>query len=156
MIAEYERYHGVALRELIVRAAGPVLLESHDERGRVNSFLVNRRVALHLKHSSKRLPPWQFTFDTDALNEIERLILDQPSFWLVLVCGIDGVVAIGTDEFRKITSALGDGARFIRVDRDRNTMYRVHGNAGKLSRAKARGLAPVVAAAGIPPDRVSS
>jgi hypothetical protein len=154
MIAEYERYHGVVLRELIVKAAGPVLLEAHDRHGRVNSFLFNRRVALHLKHSSKRLPPWRFTFDADVLAEIEELISDHPSFGLVLVCGSDGVVALSADDFRQVTSAPANTARFICVDRDRNTLYRVHGNAGKLSRAKARGLAAVVALAGVVPAPV--
>lgn len=145
MIAEYERYHGIVLRELIVRAPGPLLIEARGETGRVNSFCVNGRTCMYIKHSAKRLPPWQFSFNRESLSEIEVQAQGHSSLWLALVCGLDGVLALTADEFRSITAVKDDVARFIRVDRDRNTMYRVYGNAGKLRNAKARGVAAVIA-----------
>lgn len=144
MIPEYERYHGVVLRELIVSAPGPVLVETRDRAGRVSSFGLNGRVNLHIKHCSKRLPPWQFTFLGGHLVEIERLERSCGSLWLALVCGIDGIVSLSSREFREITETCEDTTRFIRVDRDRGTMYRVFGNAGRLSSAKARGVLSVI------------
>jgi hypothetical protein len=142
--AEYERYHGIVLRELIVKAPSPLLIEARDDAGRVNSFCLNGQTGLHIKHSAKRLAPWQFTFNEDSLAEIDGLIDAHASFWLVLVCGLDGVAALTAEEFRVLTAVKNDVARFIRVDRDRNTMYRIFGNAGKLQGAKARGVVPVV------------
>jgi hypothetical protein len=144
MTAEYERYHGIVLRELIVKAPSPLLIEARDDFGRVNSFCLNGQTGLHIKHSAKRLAPWQFTFNDDARAEIEGLIDTHASFWLALVCGLDGVLVLTADEFRVLTLVDGEATRFIRVDRDRNTMYRVFGNAGKLQAAKPRGVAAAV------------
>lgn len=144
MIAEYERYHGVVLRELIVKSSYRLTIEPWDESGRVNSFCLNGRTALHIKHSSKRLPPWQFTFNEDAMAEINGLIESHPSFCLALVCGFDGVVSLTAADFRSATDAEEVTTKFIRVDRDRNTMYRVFGNSGKLGSAKPRGVATVL------------
>lgn len=144
MIAEYERYHGIVVRDVIVKAAGPLHIEACGVAGRVNSFTLNGYTGLHIKHSAKRLAPWQFTFNSDALSEIDTLVERHPSCWLALVCGLDGVVALTADEFSVLTTAKGEVARYIRVDRDRNTMYRVFGNAGRLGTAKARGVSAIV------------
>jgi hypothetical protein len=144
MIGVYERYHGTVLRELIVRAPGPVLVEKWDEGGRVDTYVLNQHTGLWIKHSAKRLPPWQFTFTRENLSELDNLISAHPSSWLALVCGIDGIVALSVTEFRTLTDVTGRAARFIRVDRDRKTRYRVFGNAGRLQSAKARGIAAVI------------
>ena len=145
MTAEYERFHGIVLRELIVRSPKPLLIEARGESGRVKSFCLDERVGVHIKHSAKRLAPWKFTFADDNLAEIDELTTACSSFWLILVCGLDGVLALSAEEFRALTAVKTDVTRYIRVDRDRNTMYRVYGNAGKLKNAKARGVIAVVA-----------
>jgi len=147
MIPEYERYHGIVLRSLIVESSVPITIQSADSFGWVNCFQLNDRVGLFVKHSSKRLAPWQFTFNSDALEEIASLERTSQSVWLTLVCGFDGIIGLSLDEFRTLTTAEGEPSAFVRVTRDRNTMYRVFGNSGKLASAKPRGLAAVLAAA---------
>lgn len=144
MIYEYERYHGVVVRQIIVESRAPISIEAHDVLGRVNSYLLNGVLAIHIKHSSKRLPPWTFTFSTENIVEIFRLATDTPSMWLALVCGGDGVVAISWAEFDSITKDEGRNARFVTVDRDRNTMYRVRGNASRVPLVRPRGVAGVL------------
>ena len=73
MIGEFEQYHGAALRDLIVGAKQPLRVEADDDHGRVNSFIVNGGVGIHIKHSSKRLPPWQFVYSDENLSETVRL-----------------------------------------------------------------------------------
>lgn len=140
MITEYERYHGTVIRELVVRSPRPLIVGKHVQAGRVNSFSLNGQMAIHIKHSAKRLPPWQFTITSDNQFEIDDLIQHYSSFWLALVCGLDGIITLSAQEFQAVTAAQSDVTRFIRVDRDRNTMYRVYGNAGKLQTAKPRGV----------------
>jgi hypothetical protein len=144
MTPEYERYHGVVVRELVVQAGAAIQIEARDDAGRINSFCINGKTAIHIKHCSKRLPPWLFSFGDDNVAEIDRLRAIVPSMWLALVCGNDGIVAISYAEFRKITDNLEEATRFIRIDRDRKTMYRVYGNAGRLTAAKPRGVAAVI------------
>ncbi len=144
MIAEFERYHGVALRSIIVSARRPVTIESWDEVGRIDSYRLNIRTAVHIKHSAKRLAPWQFTFTDDELGELSDLRLGAASLWLVFVCGLDGLVALSDIEFAKVAGPASGSTPFIRIDRDRRLMYRVFGNAGKLPGAKANGVEQII------------
>ncbi len=50
MIQDYERYHGVALRSLIVEAPKSLTIKTCDEFGRLNSYLLNDQIAVHLNH----------------------------------------------------------------------------------------------------------
>ena len=140
MIGEFERYHGAVIRELIVGANQALNIESYDDMGRVNTYRVNGTMGIHIKHSSKRLPPWQFTYLNDNVSEIERLAARCKSVWLIHVCGQDGAVALSLEEFWSVNPRGAETTSFVRVDRDRNTMYRVNGTGGKLSRPKRRGL----------------
>jgi hypothetical protein len=140
MIGEFERYHGAAIRELIVSSGYPLKIEACDDIGRINMYRINDSIGIHIKHSSKRLPPWQFTYLKDNLAEIRQLIECCRNVWLVHVCGQDGIMAMSYEEFCLINPQDAESTSFIRVDRDRNTMYRVNGTGGKLARAKRRGL----------------
>ena len=140
MIGEFEQYHGAAIRELIVGAGRVISIETFDDMGRVNTYRINGSIGLHIKHSSKRLPPWQFTYLDDNLEEIQRLATKCGSVWLIHVCGLDGIVALSHSEFCSINPVDAETTSFVRVDRDRNTMYRVNGTGGKLARPKRRGL----------------
>ena len=86
-IGEFELYHGAAVRDLVVGAGRPLRIEASDDLGRVNTFILNDDVAVYMKHSAKRLPPWQFTYFTEHLDELERLASRCRSVWLVHVCG---------------------------------------------------------------------
>ena len=143
MISEFEQFHGAAIRDLIVGAEKPLRIEASDDHGRVNTFVVNDEVGIFLKHSSKRLPPWQFMYTNEHSDEIDRLANRCRKVWLLHVCGRDGVVVIDLGEFQLMNPVDAETTRFVRVDRDRNTMYRVNGTGGKLPRAKPRGLAAI-------------
>ena len=143
MIAEFELYHGAAIRELIVGACVPVKIESYDNLGRVNTYKINGELGLHIKHSSKRLPPWQFTYSIDNLNEIRELAAHCSSVWLVHICWQAGIVALSLSEFLTINPPDAETTNFVRVDRDRNKMYRVNGTKGRLTHPKRRGLQDV-------------
>jgi hypothetical protein len=100
--------------------------------------------AVHIKHSTKRLPPWLFTFAGDEIRELVQLRTSADSLWLILVCGTDGVLSISDSEFSEAVGLSPDSTPFIRVDRDRRSMYRVFGNAGKLRVAKGNGVSPII------------
>ena len=142
MIHEFEKYHGVALRQLLIEAgASGVSIRVEDSRGRLNSFVVNDKVGLHIKHSAKRMPPWQFTFDDENCQEIAHLSEHAVQIWIALVCGPDGVVCLTRDEFLTINAENCEATAFVRIDRDKRAMYRVRGSEGALSSAKPRGFA---------------
>lgn len=147
MIKEYERYHGVAIRELILSSPSQISFSTFQSSGRIHSYLINGRTGLHIKHCAKRLPPWQFTFLDEHVGEIGRMTELCECLWLALICGSDGIVCLSAEEFYQVTLVHDATTRFIRIDRDRHTKYRVFGNAGRLGSAKPRGLAPLIRSA---------
>lgn len=145
MIHEFEKYHGVALRQLLVEAGSPGLsVRVQDSHGRVNSFVIDDRIGLHIKHSAKRLSPWQFTFLEENCAELIELFECVPEAWIALVCGPDGVVCLTYQEFLMVNPAGCETTAFIRVDREKRSMYRVRGTDGVLAAAKPRGFARVL------------
>lgn len=140
MIGEFELYHGAAIRQLIVGSKSVLSIVADDEIGRVNSYAVNGQFGLYIKHSAKRLPPWQFTYLPEHLSELETLERRYSEVGLVLVCGLDGMLMISLEEFREMNPIGHVTTAFVRVDRDRNTMYRLNGTACALKHSKRRGL----------------
>jgi hypothetical protein len=145
MIHDFEKYHGVALRQLLVEAGNKGLfVRVEDSRGRLNSFVINNQIGLHIKHSSKRMPPWQFTFLDENCEELASLGEHANQIWIALVCGPDGVVCLTYDEFLTVNPDDCQATAFVRVDRDKRAMYRVRGSEGTLAGAKPRGFARVM------------
>lgn len=143
MIREFEFYHGVVLRDLVVcRRPHSVSLRLADNRGRLNSFIVDDRMGLHIKHSSARISPWQFVFGEDTLLELGSLAEESHAVWLALICGEDGVVFLPQGDLFAMN--VNSGGAYIRVDRDKRTMYRVSGSSGRLQRAVKRGAQPLL------------
>ncbi len=144
MIKEFERYHGVVLRDIIVCASGPISIANADEYGRVNCYLLNSALGLYIKHSSNRLSPWQFTFHDEHRDEITHLEEIADKVWIALACGPDGVALITADELRTMNDSDEDNTWFVRVARDRGTMYHLNGSADGLGSAKPRGVRSLI------------
>jgi hypothetical protein len=145
MISEFEKYHGAVLRGIVV-GSGSAQIACCDRGGRTNCFSINGRTGLHIKHSTSRLPPWLFTYNQPQIDELDHVVTQCGALWLAHVCGDDGVMALSYDEFRSINPPDLPTTKFIRVDKSRNTMYRVFGTGGELSRRKDRGVRAIVAA----------
>lgn len=140
MISETDRYHGLALRRIIVDARSPITVGKCDALGRLNSYSINGVAAVHIKHSSKRLTPWNFSFTISHLRELADLSQQYAMVWILCVCGPDGLVAISLTEFAGITASRPGGVASLRIDRDKRAMYRVYGNDAQLQFAKPNGV----------------
>ena len=149
MISEFEKYHGAVLRGLVV-GLGSAEIACCDTAGRTNCFTINGRTGLHIKHSTSRLPPWLFTYNQTQIDELDEVLSRCERLWLAHVCGDDGVMALSYDEFRTINPPDLPTTKFVRVDKSRNTMYRVYGTGGELSRRKDRGVRAIVANIRVP------
>jgi hypothetical protein len=124
------------------RPASPLRFDS--TMGRVDSFSINSETAIHIKHSIKRMSPWQFTFSRENVEELIALDSKYRNLFICLVCGDDGLLAITPDDFLEISGPAKSETYWIRVDRPRNKMYEVSGNVGTLSLKKPKGLSAVV------------
>lgn len=146
MIPEYKLYHGVVLSELIDIATEDIVIGELREEGRLSSYILNRRIGLHVKHSASRLPPWQFTITKSNVLELTELSGVYPYVFIALVCGPDGVAVLSTKEIVSIIDWEATDQGWIRVDRSRKQRYSISGNRGNLSRKKPKGVQEVICA----------
>jgi len=144
VIADLDRYHGVVLRQILVAHGHRLNLGVVNLSGRVDAFRVEG-AAFQVKHSSKRLSPWNFTYVPENLEELAELRRAFEPVWAILVCGGDGVVGVSFEELQSIVHVGASGAAWVRVRRSRSSMYRVGGALGDLPRAKTRGVQPFLA-----------
>ena len=150
MIPEYKLYHGAVLAELVHSYPNAVSIDELVEEGRLTSYVLDNRIGLQIKHSSKRLNPWQFTFTPANYREIGFLQISHRNSFIVLVCHTDGMVCLTADEVISLL-AFGESAQgWIRVSRRRNEWYSVSGGAAELPRKKPEGLDPIIACLGQP------
>jgi len=125
-IKKQEFYEGAALH-LLARSEQivGVLVESPF-------FLLNGRLLVLLKYSTKGRSPWGFSF---ALNEQTRLQEGAAKYQtkIGLICGADGVAAFDYEEYLQIANARGTSIH-ISCRRRHGEQYEVSGPDGTLNR----------------------
>ena len=144
MIPEYKLYHGAVLSELIDVAISDVSIGELHEEGRLSSYIINRSVGLHIKHSTARLPPWQFTITKTNLVDLFQLTKNYRGCFIACVCGMDGIVALSIDEVSQLIETNLSDQAWIRVDRSRRQQYRVSGNRTALPYKKNKELSVII------------
>lgn len=125
MLDKQEFYHGAA----IVR-----LLEDHRYRNlRRHEFcyLVNERVLVFLKYSTKSRSPWRFNFTEAEYARLNEASSSGGRVVVAMVCGGDGVCALTWESVEQI---FGNVAGWISVRRKFNESYGVSGPNGNLQR----------------------
>lgn len=125
-IKKQEFYEGAALH--LLASTG----KSISIRYESPFFLLNDRLLVYLKYSTKGRSPWGFTFTTDE----QMLLQDRASKLKVvigLICGADGVAAFTYDAYRSV-AAPRKSAVHISCYRQYDEHYEVNGPDGKLER----------------------
>lgn len=139
-MAEYEQYHGIVVRALVEKMPEGVHIKAYDAHGILNSFLINYSVGLYIKHSSKRMSPWLFSFTKDNLLELKLLEESAQLTFISLVCGHDGFLILSMEELQRLSDKKqSDNSLTIHVKRRKRHMYAVGGR-DKLDNSKARGF----------------
>ncbi|HCC05350.1 TPA: hypothetical protein DEP58_03525 [Patescibacteria group bacterium] len=123
----YTYYYGAAICRIIKH---PTYQRIIGCKNMSSAYIVNDAV-VYFKHSTKRLTPWQFTFQNNHLQDLKELKTKFNKVYIALICGDDGICCISYDEFLLITSNSVEGI-WITADRSRNEKYKVKGNSGKL------------------------
>src|ERR1700744_1900563 len=94
MLDEYEFYQGVVLRQLIVENDSSISVRPFIREGRISAFVINGRAGVYMKHSSKRMSPWRFTFTIEQAADLLDLERRYPHSFVVFVCGTDGLTTL--------------------------------------------------------------
>jgi len=130
-VREYERFHGLVLVR-VVRDASPSIRIGSFKSEDKSAYVLDNRLGLYIKYSSKRLSPWQFSFHKPHLEVIESLNKALGQVCVSLVCGNDGVTVLTYLEMQAVLDKQGGEGGWVSVRRKRSGMYDVHGSDGKL------------------------
>ena len=126
---DYTFFHGSALVRLIQDH------RTHGiERYKGNHcYLVNEKSCIYLKHSAKRISPWQFTFLPEHLSEIADIQNEIKALFVVLICNDDGICCLDYQEVAQLILVGNmDQTKSIRVSRSTREKYAVSRTDGKL------------------------
>jgi hypothetical protein len=144
---EYEFYQGVVLRQLIVAGSFSLSFRPFERGGRIAAFVMNGRIGIYVKHSSKRMSPWRFTFTIDQAADLLDLEARYPESFLVFVCESDGVVALSFAELHKLVNFAQSDNAWLTISRPPRAQYHLTGNRGDLDRKVSRGIEQILEAA---------
>jgi len=126
----YTFFHGSALVRLLQDSRVRELSLKLDNNG----YLVNNSAFIYLKHCTKRLTPWSFTFLPEHIKEITEMRKLFSNTYIVLICSDDGVCCISYDDFsRLIYIGDTDKSKTLRVSRTRGEKYSISGSDGNLT-----------------------
>lgn len=125
-IRKQDFYEGAALYLLI--RSGRIT----DIRYEPPLFVLNNRLLVHLKYSTKGRSPWGFTFTPDEQSILQSRA-SKLNLVIGLICGSDGVAAITFEAYSSI-AAPRKSAVHIACYRQHGEHYEVNGPDGMLDR----------------------
>ncbi|OGI68714.1 hypothetical protein A2738_00170 [Candidatus Nomurabacteria bacterium RIFCSPHIGHO2_01_FULL_42_15] len=123
MIDKLQYYHGAAIVALLENENFSV-----KKKGLLG-YVVNEKVFVFLKYTTKARSPWRFSFDQEDIDRCLKMESEYSTVILGLVCGGDGVCALTWKEAR---SLLSTNPGWISVQRKHNKSYGVAGSISKL------------------------
>jgi hypothetical protein len=124
-IKKQEFYEGAAL--YLLARTGRITSIRYD----APFFLLNNRLLVYLKYSTRGRSPWGFTFMPDE-QILLRASAHKFKIAIALVCGADGVAAINYDAYLSV-AALRESAIHIACYRQHGEHYEVNGPDGRLN-----------------------
>jgi hypothetical protein len=144
MLDEYEFYQGAVLRQLIVESEITLAIRPFLREGRIAAFVLNGLAGIYVKHSSKRMSPWRFSFTIEQAADLLDLEGKYPDSFVVLVCETDGLVTISVADLHRIVDFQETDNAWLSVARPPRAQYALAGNKGDLERKIARGVSVVL------------
>lgn len=127
---EYEFFNGVVLNRLI-RKGKPIKIDIFPTSGN-NSFMINDKVGLFLKYSTKKISPWRFSFTREHQEEMKIMKDLLSNVYLVLICGKDGIACIEYEELKIVLDEYFEDVEWVSASRLKREQYSIKGSNGKL------------------------
>jgi hypothetical protein len=133
MLREVDFYIGVVLSRLIRESSDQLNIRSIPQVAS-SAICVDGVVALFIKHCTKRLTPWSFTFTEDQIDQIHRVRMAKLEPVIALVCHEDGIVGLTIEELVLLIGDKGQSTNtaWIKASRERREAYAVRGSSAGL------------------------
>jgi hypothetical protein len=146
MFDDYEFYQGVVLRNLIVNADFSVMVRPFVREGRISAFVINSRIGVFMKHSTKRMSAWRFTFGLDQVSDLLDLEAKYFDSFVVFICGSDGLVTLDVAALHEIFTFDDVEKAWIAIERKPRSQYSVRGNRTELPNKISNGTGAILQA----------
>lgn len=130
MSKEFELYHRLALSKLI-HFNKLVSIKLYPTQSN-SSYILDDGIGLFIKYSTKRMSPWRFSFLKEHQDEIEIMKSGLDKVFILLVCGVDGIVCLEYGELKKILDENHEMVEWISASRKPREQYVIKGTDGKL------------------------
>lgn len=131
MLKDFEFYHGVVFTKILHNIQKPVCIRSYKMSDNA-SYVINDKTGIYIKHSSKRLSPWSFSFHKRHQEKILEIKKNIGEVFLLLVCHKDGIVVLSFNELKRILDDTHEEVEWISVVRGKREMYAIKGSNGEL------------------------
>jgi len=132
MINEFEFYHGAVISRILHSSKNEIFILKINDLDNA-SYVLNNKTALYIKHSTKRLSPWRFSFQIEHIKQIQNLSKSYNSVFAVLVCKDDGIVALNLEQLKVLLNFENpDSSQSIALDRNKGGFYGVNGSLNSL------------------------
>ena len=124
-----DSFHGLILARIIQNQ--PACLEKYE--GNNSSYIINDRIGIYMKYSSKRMSPWTFSFSKTHINEIKDMKNRFEKTSVALICGSNGICCLNYSEFGTVLSIENRSfPKWVKASRLKGEKYSVSGSDGKL------------------------
>src|ERR1700722_6094989 len=133
MIKDFEFYHGAVLTKLIHYNIGRTTICPYPSLSNA-SYVLNDEIGLYIKHSTKRMSPWRFSFQKVHEDELLEMKKNLKEVFLLLICDDDGIVTLSFEEVKKILDEEHGETEWISAARSPNKEYTIKGSDGTLER----------------------
>jgi len=132
MIAYNSKYIGSAIISIIDSFnEGIKIKRIVDEKS--GFYLLNEKIPILCKYSKKRTNPWTFTINKNVLDIYISLVKEYNECFIVLICGIDGIISLEYSDVSKIIKFdYFKKQKRISATRKLGKMYLISGSDGKL------------------------
>jgi hypothetical protein len=144
MLDEYEFYQGAVLRQLVVESDFSLSFRPFLREGRNTAFVMNGRVGLYIKHSSKRMSPWRFSFNIEQAADLLDLEAKFHDSYVVFVCETDGLVTLPFSKLHDIVDFQQTNNAWVSVSRPPRAQYAIAGNKDELDGKVVRGVGVIL------------
>lgn len=131
MIKEFEFYHGLVFARILHATQKPISIKTFPSPDNA-SYVLNDKVGIYIKYSTKRLSPWRFSFQKRHQDEISEMKNNIGEVFLLLVCNDNGIVALSFEELKQILNETHEQVEWISAARGKREMFAVKGSDGKL------------------------
>lgn len=137
MTSDTARSHGLFFVLLFEQMDCKISVERIGKFG-AGYYLLDERVPIYLKMSSKRKGPWTFNFFRSHQKNQEELFREFGECFTCLICGKDGIAGLSMSELRQVLDGNFEEQECISVRRKLKTMYNVKGRDGELNKRISR------------------